>query len=143
VEASIRRADLETLLLAGAQEPARMQGVIVDRTDLALAGGGPRSILVDLRVMARKRVLFADVTAVVRINGRLDISDDLVARLSGLSCQGDGVLGSIVSGFLTPHLQQFDGYELPLMAFSLGDVRLRDLQINVTDSLHVAAAFGS
>jgi hypothetical protein len=142
VEASIRRGDLETLLLAGAQEPARAQGVVIDRTALTLASTGPRSIMVDLGVTARKRVLIADVTAVVRINGRLDVSDELVARLSGLTCHGDGVVGSIVCSFLAPHLQKFEGHELPLMAFSLGDVRLRDLQIGVVDGLQVTAAFG-
>lgn len=143
VEASVTRANLEALLLAGAQEPARRQGVVVERTTLTLTSRGPRALAVDLRVTARKRVVFADVTAVVRIEGRLDIDDDLTARLSALSCQGEGVVGGIVSGFITPQLEKFEGRELPLMAFSLGDVRLRDVQIGTADGLQVTAAFGS
>lgn len=139
VEAAIRKADIEALLLTGACAAAKSQGIAIEETQLTLTSQGTRSARVDLRVKARKGFF----GAVIRIQGRLNIDDDLNAQVSGLTCEGEGMIGSMACGFILPHLQKFEGKQLPLMAFSLGDVRLRDLSFQVQDGLQVRAAFGS
>jgi hypothetical protein len=139
VEAAISKADIEALLLAGARAAAKSQGIAVEQTQLTLTSQGNRSVGVDLRVRARKGFL----GATIRVKGRLDVDDELNAQISGLTCDGEGMIGAMACGFITPHLQKFEGRQLPLMAFSLGDVRLRDLTLQVSDGLRVRAAFGS
>jgi hypothetical protein len=94
----------------------------------------------DVAVKVRAKKLF--LSANVRINGSAEIDEQLTARLSGLSCTGDGTLGSLACGFLTPHLQRFEGRAFPLLALSLGDVRLRDVRVAAGDELRVSARFG-
>jgi hypothetical protein len=139
VEAGIARKDIESLLLSGASAAAKKQGVAIEETQLTLNSKGPRSVGMDVRVRAKKG-LFG---ATVHIVGQLDVDDEMTARISGLNCSGEGMIGSVVCGFITPYLQRYDGKQVPLMAFSMGDVRLRDLQLRTQDGLQVTAAFGS
>jgi len=64
------------------------------------------------------------------------------ATASKLICTGEGMVGSAAAGFLQKRLDGYKGTSIPLMAFSLGDVTLRDLQIKVNGALQVTAAFG-
>ncbi len=138
VEARITKKDLQELLLAAAELAAKQQGVTIQDLDLTLEAVGPRSVALDVRVKAKKLMM----SGVVRVQGRLDIDDELNATLSGLSCTGEGMIGSAAAGFLQKKIQQYEGTEIPLMAFSLGDVALRDLKISVKDSISVSATFG-
>jgi hypothetical protein len=138
VDARISKDDLEQLLTAKIAEKAEENGIRVEGAELELKSRGERSVSVDLRVKARKLV-----SAVIRVSGDIDIDDELTARLSNLGCEGEGMLGNMAVGFIRPHLARFEGYELPLMAFSLGDVKLRDLKIRAGDALRVSAKFGS
>jgi len=52
------------------------------------------------------------------------------------------MIGSMVAGFIQPKLKSYNGKKVPLMAFSLGDLALRDLKIDVKNGLHVTAGFG-
>ena len=52
-------------------------------------------------------------------------------------------MGSVACGLLTPHLEKLEGRTFPLMAFSLGEIRLRDVRIEVADGLKVRADFAS
>ena len=53
------------------------------------------------------------------------------------------MIGSAAAGIVQKKIQPFNGTTVPLMAFSLGDVSLRDLKIDVKKDLHVTAAFGT
>lgn len=139
VRIRILHRELNKLLFAAAEEAAARQGVKITETDLTLSQLDERSLHVIVRVKAKKLV----VKATVRIEGRLTIDDDLVARLSGLSCEGEGVLGSLACGAIRPHLHQVEKRPLPLAAFSLGDVRLHDLRISVGEALEITAKFGT
>jgi hypothetical protein len=47
----------------------------------------------------------------------------------------------MVAGLVRRHLAPLEGRRVPLQAFALGDVRLRDLELAVRDGIEVTAAF--
>jgi len=100
---------------------------------------GDRSV--DAQVQLRARKLF--FSTVIRIAAKLDLDEELNATVSGLTCAGDGAIGSMACGFLKPHLDAIDGRMFPLMALPLGEIRLRDVRLSVTDQLTVTAEFGA
>lgn len=139
VEISVAVADLEAIVLAGAKAEAGKQGVTVEDVRIELRARSGRSLDAIVHVRAKKLFLSASV----RIKGSVEIGQDLKARLSGLDCAGEGTLGSLACGFLTPQLQRFNGREFSLMALPLGEVKLRDVRIAAGRELRVTAAFGN
>jgi hypothetical protein len=49
----------------------------------------------------------------------------------------------MASGLVKSKLKPYEGQTFPLMTFSLGDVALRDLKIDVKNNVQVTADFGS
>jgi hypothetical protein len=138
VAATISRKDLQTLLTEAAEVFAKQQGITVQDLDLHLEQRGPRSVAAELRVKAKKLLM----SGTILIMGKLDVDDELVATVSELHCTGDGMVGTVAAGIVQKHLRRYDGTAIGLMAFSLGDVALRDLKIKVKDALEVSASFG-
>jgi hypothetical protein len=138
VEAKITKEDIETLLTAAASMAAKQQGITIQDLDLDLKSDGPRSVAADVRVKAKKMMM----SGVINITGKLDVDDDLNATISNLNCTGEGMIGSVAAGVVQKKIAPYDGMKAPLMAFSLGDVALRDLKITVKDSVQISAAFG-
>jgi hypothetical protein len=139
VEVSVPVTHLEDLARDGAKAAAAQQGVTVEDVRIELRSRDARALDVTVHVRAKKLFL----SATVRINGSADIDEHLTARLSGLTCTGEGALGAIACGFLTPHLDRFNGREFPLMALPLGEVRLQDVQVSAGSDLQVSARFAS
>jgi hypothetical protein len=138
VQARMSKADIESLARAAAELAARGQGIKIDGLDLTLTGDGKRSLAADVRVKAKKMM----VSGVVRITGRVDIDDELNATVTKLDAEGEGVIGSMASGLVKSKLKPYEGKSFPLMTFSLGDVTLRDLKIDVKNNVQVTAEFG-
>lgn len=136
---SIGLDDLETLITEVAKTEAGKHGIVIEDVLLNLTSRSHRSVDAELRVQGRK--LFVRTT--IRITGQLKIDDELVARLSDLSCNGDGAIGTLACGILTPQLQKLQAREFPLLAFSLGQMRLRDLELAADDGIRIAAEFGT
>jgi hypothetical protein len=134
----IGRQDLEKLILTAASAAAAKQGIRVESVRLDLYSRGDRSIEVSAQIAAAK--FFAK--SVIQITGPLDIDDELNARASSLTCRGEGMIGGIACRFLQPHLDRLSDRPLPLMALSMGQVRLRDVRIDVHDGLAIEARFG-
>lgn len=139
VTLSGRKQDLDALVLAGAKEAAARQGIQIADAQLTLAQIGDRSFSADVRVKAKK--LF--VTATVHIRGKLTVDDTLNAKIFDLSCAGEGVMGEMACTAIRPQLQKMNGQTLPLTALSLGQVRLRDVRMQVGETILLTAAFGS
>lgn len=140
VDVHISHADLDHLLLEAARTAAAAHGVTIKdvRMNLTQPGKPRDAISAEVEITAKKFL-----TAVIRITGQVKIDDELNARLSKLSCEGEGMVGGLVCGFVTPHLERIGRRPFSLMAFSLGQVRLRDLEIRLEkEALHVMAAFG-
>jgi hypothetical protein len=139
VEISIAKANLEAAIAELAKREAAKHGVTVEDVRLTLRQLGSREVEAEASVRARK--LFFATTIV--LNAKLMVDDELNATVSGLKCSGEGAIGSMACGFLAPHLEKLEGRSFPLMALSLGEVRLRDARLSVGDTLNVSAAFSS
>lgn len=138
VAVKIGKEDLRELLLAAASAAAKQQGVTIQDLQLDLESEGKRSVSAEARVKAKKMMM----SGTVSIRGRVDIDDALVATVSGLACTGEGMIGGMAAGFIQGKLKTVEGQRFPLMAFSLGDVALRDLTVSIGSNIDVTAAFG-
>jgi hypothetical protein len=140
VEAKMSKADIEAAIKSIGTKLAKQQGVVLQDLDLKLTSETDRSVAVEVRVKAKKMIM----SGVITVKGRLDLDDDLNATFSGLSTVGEGVIGAMASGLVQNKLKSYEGKKFPLMAFSLGDTTLRDLNISAKGAnLEVTAAFGS
>jgi hypothetical protein len=139
VAVEISRGDLEALLLAEAKAAAAKQGVAVEKAALDLRPIDQRSVAISARVTAKKFL----ARATVEVKGQIRVDDSLNAKLSGLSCEGEGILGGLAVNLIRPYLERFNNTELSLTAISLGTVHLHDLRIDAGDSLAIQATFGS
>ena len=138
VEVSADKDEIENALAAVAATEAGKHGVQVDQVRLSVQVRGERSV--DAEVQLRARKLFFSTT--VRIGAKLDLDEQLNARLSGLTCNGEGAIGALACGGLQPHLQKMNGRSFSLMALPLGEVRLRDVRLAAGDKITVRAEFG-
>jgi len=138
VEAKIGKADLQSAILAVATAAAKTQGVTIQDLQVDLTSTGDRSAAADVKVKAKKLMM----SGTLHIQGKVDIDDELNATLSGLTCTGEGVVGSMAAKFLEGYLKKYNGKKFPLMAFSLGDVTLHDLTISTRNAVQVSASFG-
>lgn len=129
---------LEQAILFVAKKVAASSGVAIQKVSASLTSVNPTTVDVLLNVTAKKLV-----TAMLRISGRLSVDDRLTASATNLNAQGDGMVGGIAANFIRPHLQQLNGQPLPLLAFSLGNVRLRGIKVQTDDGVQIAADFGS
>ncbi|MEA2734715.1 MAG: hypothetical protein QOE14_1166 [Humisphaera sp.] len=139
VDARISKDDIEKLLTEAAGVAAKQQGIKIQDLELDLKKAGPRGVAADVRVTAKKMMM----TGTIHITGRLDIDDELNATVSDLDCHGEGMIGTAAAGIVRKKLTPYEGATVPLMTFSLGDVSLRDLKIDLKKDLHVTAAFGA
>jgi hypothetical protein len=112
--------------------------VIIQKLDIALTSVSPTELNVLLTITAKKFV-----SAIVRVFGRIHIDDQLVATATNLKADAEGMVGAIAANMLRPHLAAIESKPLPLMTFSLGNVKIRDVKIDTADGLQISAAFGS
>ena len=136
---AIRKRDLEMLIDQMAKVQAGKQGVAIEQVELNLTSRGSRSLGAEVRLQARK--LFIRTT--IRIAGVLEIDDQFVAHISDLACSGDGAIGALACGVLTPHLQGLQNRSFPLLALPLGELKLRGINLYVADGIEVSAEFGA
>jgi hypothetical protein len=139
----VKLSEIEALLLTSAQQEGGKYHIEVDAIHLGLAARTPRSLDMDLRLLARGRMGPLSVPAEVHLKGQMHIDDRLEATFEQLRCEGSGVVGSLVGGIVQPFMQRYEGYRLPLNLLTSGDLQVRDIQIQVDDTLHVQARFGS
>lgn len=138
VEAKISKADIETLARHAAEMAAEQQNIKIQDLDLDLKSDGPRSIAIEVRIKAKKLMMSGTIV----LRGRLDVDDELNATISDLHADGEGIVGTAAAGLVQKKIKSYNGMKIPLMAFSLGDVALRDLKISVKNDVQVSAAFG-
>lgn len=129
--------DLRAAVLLAAKTGASPHGVEVKSVDVSLTSAGPREVDVRLTLAAKK---FVSLT--VRVFGKLAIDDGLNAVATNLRAEGDGMAGNFAVGILRPQLQKLENQPFPLLSLPLGDIKLKDVAVDVTDGLGVTARFG-
>jgi hypothetical protein len=135
----ITRAELQGMLMAFAQAAAAEQGAKIESADLTLAQAGDRAVAASLRIKAKKSF----IPATVVVEGRADVDERLNVRLSGLRCDGEGMVGGVVAGLLGGKLKQFEGREFDLAPPALKKLKLTGLKVEAGDPLRLSAGFES
>ena len=140
VSMEMSKKDIDTLLLATARDAAGKYGVAVDSTKIKLDMIGERTLRVNLKVNVRIGAL---LPAGLRFRARMDVDDDLNGKITRLSCEGDQLLGPLISSVVDPALKKYEGKKRPLVGFAFGRMRLHDLDIDVEDGFKLKAEFGN
>ncbi len=138
LSARIAQAELDAALLQVAQAGAKPHGVDIQSVRSQFTATTPRDLDVALDLTARKIVKF-----VVRVTGRLSIDDTMTATATNLKVEGSGMAAGFAAGMLRSQLKKLEGQRLPLLRFSLGAVRLRDVAVDTANGLSIRATFGT
>jgi hypothetical protein len=140
VRFEISRAAVETMIMSAASKLAEKQGVVVDNAQLELTQCGPRAVDGRLTVSARKFIFHPVLT----LAGTLAVSEEFVATVSNLKCQGEGPVAALACAAINPAFSRIEQRTFPLSALPLGEIQLRDLVLDaIHDKLVVRARFGS
>ena len=140
VRFEISRAAAEGMIMEGAAELTKKQGIVVDNAQLELTQRGPRAVDGKLTVSAHKLIFHPVLT----LAGTLAVSEDFIATVSNLKCHGEGPIASLACAAISPAFSRIEQRAFPLSALPLGEVQLRDLALDaVHDKLVVRARFGS
>ena len=139
IEINADKSVLEDAIATVAKAEAGKHGVAIDQVQLSVTSRSARSVDAEVQVRAKK--LF--FSTIIRIAAKLDLDEELNATLSGVTCDGEGAIGSMACGFLSPHLEKVNGRTFPLMALPLGEVKLRDVRMEAGKRLTVSAEFGT
>ena len=132
-------SDLEDAITQIAKREASKQGVTVEEVRLNFRQLGPRALEVEGNVRAKK--MFFVTT--IRITGKLEINEQLIADISDLNCAGEGAIGSMACAFITPQLAKLNGQSFPLAALVSSEVSLRDARLSAAERLSITAEFAS
>jgi hypothetical protein len=138
-EISAAKDAMENAIRKVVKREAEKHGVTIEQVELTMRSRGARGLDAEVQLRARKLVF----TTTIRIAAKLDLDEQLNATISEVRCTGEGAIGSLACGFLAPHLQKVDGRSFSLMALPLGEIRLRDVGLSVSDRLTVNAEFGA
>lgn len=135
--------DLEALILASFKQEAGRFGLAVNGASLTMRTEVDENGGRTLRTKLHLRTAFAGVPAGLNFGARLDIDRALNGRLSRLSCNGDDILGPLISGLIQPALKKYDDKTRPLVRFPKDRIHLRDVKIEAGESLRFHITFGA
>ncbi len=139
VSIKVAKAALETLLQSLASAAAAKQGLEVRQTTLTLTQEGPRAVSFRADVTAKIFVM----SATLSLSGRIEIDGELNARFVGLALGGDAMVTKLAGGYVRPYLDRLEGRVFPLLSFSLGGLKLQDVEFIVGPEIEVRARLGT
>lgn len=139
LEVSVAHAALERGLHALAQELAAKQGADVKSTKLELETPTPRALVFRVAVTAKVMIM----KATVHLRGRADLDDQLNARLSQLSAQGEGMFSALIESGLRPHLARLENQTFALGGLVAGGLRVNELAISAGETVRLHATLAS
>jgi hypothetical protein len=139
VMVEVARADIERLVQTLATEAAGQHGVEIKGVKVNFTSRGPRAVSITAEVTAKMFIASAALT----LSGDVDLDDRLNAQVSNLRFHGDGMIANLAGGFIRPQLAKLEGRKIPLTGFALGEISLRDVQLETGETLRLRAQFGS
>ena len=131
--------DLRSMFKVSAKSGGSRAGYTVSDVQMKLISYDSRSLTCELKV----RGFWVLLPTSFKLTGRIDIDDQFNAHLSNIACTGVDVGGVLLAGFIDNALKKYDGRVMPLASFPGGRIKIRDVKIDVDDSLRIYAAFGS
>lgn len=135
----VQHSDLEKLIRTLLAEAARGHGVDIKQAKLELTPRGPRSLSLSLEVTAKVMIMSAPVA----LTGDLDLDNALQLQISNLAFSGSGMIANLAGQFLRPHFERIQSRPISLSVLSLGEVRLRDVELTAGEAVALHARFGS
>jgi hypothetical protein len=138
LQIDVTTSDAEKLMLDNARQSASKYAIIVDKVQFRVVPETPRELQATLYVSLR----IALVPAGMLFRAHVSVDDKMNAKITGLTCDGDEVLGPLIVGLLRPAIARYNNETRPLVSFPAGDMKLHDVGVAVDDSLHLRAAFG-
>lgn len=136
LEIAVRPADLQAALTAAAREAAEKKGAELRSVQLSLRAEGPH--VLHWQAEAEAKAMF--MTARLKITGRVEVTEAMEVRLSGLQCAGDGMIANLAAGALRPKLAELEGRAYALRALV---PNLRNLALDASDGLRIRAELGA
>lgn len=130
------KASLMKVLRSFIDPLAEKNGLKVSDVELDLKNETPRVVRLSLAATGKKLLLKARL----RATGRLTITDDLTAVIDQLQVEGEGMLGDIAKSLIQPKLKDYEGHRIKLAGFSLGGLRLGDLQVDASNGIRATAS---
>lgn len=143
LRATVRKQVLETTFLAEANKAAKTHGVDIREihSTFTTLPADPRRLSADIVLKAKKGFLPA---ATIRIRGMVNIDAQLTANLSGLSVEGEGIVGGVAASFIRPKLASLNGSAHSLLSLPLDDLVLTDVRLATPpDQLCIEADFAA
>jgi hypothetical protein len=137
VHFDVTHDDLQKLVLAMAREQSSSHGIRIRSVELDLQSIGPRSLLTDLHLST----IVGFIPAGMRFTARMDIDDQMNARISNLDCQGDEALGPLIVGLIRPTINKYNNTTRPLLSFPSGHLHLNDVRIQAGEHVEMTAKF--
>jgi len=138
-----KSADFHALFLPMTRALAAEQGITIKTLEWTLAGQSDRQLTFAARVQASKKLGLMRMSATVRCRGQLFIDDQLTVHLSGLACEGEGMLSTMLVGLVQGQLKRLEQTPMPLTSLSLGRLKVRSLRVNADEWLEAEATLGS
>lgn len=126
LRASVAKKVLETAFLTEANKAAKAQGVEIRDIQTTFTTPDSRQLLADIVLKAKKGFLPA---ATIRIRGVVAVDSHLNAHLSGLSVDGEGIVGGVAASFIRPRLIALNNSRHSLLTLPLDDLRLTDVRV--------------
>jgi hypothetical protein len=139
VEASVVISDIEATLLGLARNAAAEHGAEVQSVRLAVEAKNPREVALTATAVA-KAMFF---TATLTIGGCCEIDAEGNARLSGITCTGDGMIANLAASKLRPRLAEWEGRAFPIAPLLPEGQRLEDVVITTGTTLTIRAPIGN
>lgn len=127
IRVDIAPGQLQALVTDLAQRLARSHGLTVKEAKLDLSQPSPDALALMVRLSAQKSLLRGTVI----VSGTVRITQALEAQLSGLSCQGEGVVGGIAAKAIQPLLQRWNGRSFPVTGHAFGHVRVQSFRLEL------------
>ena len=132
-------ADLEAMLQRTASEAAKPHGVDITQVSVKLVSNSPRSVAIEAVITVKAFMMKTQIN----VSGDAEIDGDMMLHLKNLRLTGSGIAVGMAKTFLKPHFDRLEQKPVSLGAFALGEVKLRDIRVEVGETVRVAAQFGA
>jgi len=138
VSMEVRVADIERLMLQDAQDGLARFGVDVDDVELRVVAETPRSVQVELHLALEVALIPAGIT----FKGHIAVDDQMNAKVTGISLEGEDVLGPLIAEFMRGQIVKHNNETRPLVKFPSPRMKLKDVRFKTGESLRMEASFG-
>jgi hypothetical protein len=137
LQAEAATTDIEQAVHRIVSDLADKQGATVKSTKLNLIALTPRSVKFEVSCTAKIFIASASLT----VAGRLEIDDQLNARLSDLAVLGEGMVANMAQSMIQPRLAEWNGRVVPLGDYVAAGLTVSDLRITTGEKVRLEATF--